>query len=346
MLAVSETISEVLCTQSELSHMASTQRGFCSWLRVHRKAKKVIVMPPQSSSWSFSASRLGKSSLLFQSPLQPCRSVQVSQVEAGGGARQSRAAFSGVSNVSNLDVLRGCFIRFNLLQSASCFFSLPLPFMVLSQVCCHVWHGSRWMSAAFPLYGADIFRQTGHRCGAHLLASIQKLLASARHSEKKPLSAWLLVLNPQKQKTVRSKSIATNDSKWILSDWMILTVYLNCAKLAYIKTSTSAWLKCSWQLRCSRSKSSWATHPNDRFDSRLHLRLQKWYVWVFRILIILAIPEIVVPALQRSAAIVPSTSSILFRPSDPQTCHNMSWLCFNYFVFCYRFVSFLGLQRE
>ena len=138
MLAVSETISEVLCTQSELSHMASTQRGFYSWLRVHRKAKKVIVMPPQSSSWSFSASRLGKSSLLFQSPLQPCRSVQVSQVEAGGGARQSRAAFSGVSNVSNLDVLRGCFIRFNLLQSASCFFSLPLPFMVLSQVCCHV----------------------------------------------------------------------------------------------------------------------------------------------------------------------------------------------------------------
>ena len=53
MLAVSETISEVLCTQSELSHMASTQHGFYSWLRVHRKAKKVIVMPPQSSSWSF-----------------------------------------------------------------------------------------------------------------------------------------------------------------------------------------------------------------------------------------------------------------------------------------------------
>ena len=70
-------ISEVLCTQSELSHMASTQRGFQSWLRFHRKAKKVTVMPPQSS-WSFSASlALGKSSLFFQPLLQPCRSGQV-----------------------------------------------------------------------------------------------------------------------------------------------------------------------------------------------------------------------------------------------------------------------------
>ena len=50
----------------------------------------------------------------------------------------------------------------------------------------------------------------------------------------------------------------------------------------------------------------------------------------FGILIILVVPDnsIVVPALQRSAAIVPSTRSGLLRPLDPQTCHNMSWLYF------------------
>ena len=80
MLAVSETISEVLCTQSELSHMASTQRGFYSWLRVHRKAKKVIVMPPQSSSWSFSASLVLAKAASFSNPrfslVAVCRSAK------------------------------------------------------------------------------------------------------------------------------------------------------------------------------------------------------------------------------------------------------------------------------
>ena len=97
-----------------------------------------------------------------------------------------------------------------------------------------------------------------------------------------------------------------------------------------IKTSTGAWLKCSRQLRCSPSKSSWATHPSDHFDSRLHLRLREWYVWVFGILIIF-VPYIVIPALQLSAAIVPSIRNSLLRPSDPQTCHKMSWIYLTFF---------------
>ena len=123
MLAVSEINAEVyeaLCMQSELSHMASTQCGFYSWLRISQKGKVTVIPPKQLELLSFSWQKR---------PLFPIASTSqcAGQPSGGcGGARQSLAAFSGVSESQMSQTSRWLRGLLPSLQSASVCFLLPL----------------------------------------------------------------------------------------------------------------------------------------------------------------------------------------------------------------------------
>lgn len=122
MLAVSETISEVLCTQSELSHMASTQRGFYSWLRVHRKAKKVIVMPPKAAAGASQLLVLAKAAS-FSNPrfslVAVCRSAKWKLVGVLGKAELPSQESQMSQTSTYFEVASFASICFSLLLASS-----------------------------------------------------------------------------------------------------------------------------------------------------------------------------------------------------------------------------------